>query len=112
MKIFVFYVKTTKFSIKNWIPFLDPVKNVEILVDGAAVQAGVLDETYGKPKLSCDSDGYDNESENEVVPERETVNGDKIKFGCKAKNGRNENGWIHKSYVFTPACMFSKMAKR
>lgn len=84
---------------------LHPVKNVEILVDGAAVQAGVLETTYGEPELSCDSDGFDNESENEVEEERETVAGDKIKFGCKARNGRNENGWVQKSYVFTPASL-------
>jgi len=84
---------------------LHPVKNVEILVDGAAVQAGVLETTYGEPELSCDSDGFDNESENEVEDERETVGGDRIKFGCKARNGRNENGWVQKSYVFTAASL-------
>ena len=68
------------------------------------MQAGVLETTYGEPELSCDSDGFDNESENEVEDEREMVGGDRIKFGCKARNGRNENGWVQKSYVFTAAC--------
>lgn len=82
---------------------LHPVKNVEILVNGAAVQAGVLDTTYDEPTLSCDSDGYDNESENEIQEEQKSVNGEKIKFGCKAKNGRNDGIWVEKSYVFTEA---------
>ena len=73
-------------------------------MNGAAVQAGVLDTTYDEPTLSCDSDGYDNESENEIQEEQKSVNGEKIKFGCKAKNGRNDGIWVEKSYVFTEAC--------
>ena len=83
----------------------DPVKNVEILVNGASVQAGVLDTTYGEPELDCTSDGYDNESDNEVVPSRNDA-GANIEFGCKARNGQNEGNWVEKSFIFTQASKF------
>ena len=76
---------------------------MEILVNGAAVQAGVLDMTYGEPILSCDSDGYDNESENVVEGNSSDESGANRKFTCKARNDRNEGVWVEKSYTFTAA---------
>ena len=83
-----------------------PVRNVDILVNGAPVSAGVLDMTNGNPSLECSSDGFDNKGANEINPQgtRSRV-GDNMKFSCKARNSLNEGKWVEKEFIFTEASL-------
>ena len=85
---------------------------VEILLNGKSVTAFVLDYGYMTGysyNFQCISDGYDNDSQNELDERLVSEDDGFYRVLCRAKNGRNEKGWLEQQFDFVKASKLISM---